>query len=223
MRSCRKPRSAQRWSTQHGGDVSSSSGRRNAVNCGVRYEQQLVELVRADEWLMDVLRAARVCDPPNWLIGSGVLRNLVWDHLHGYAERTPARDVDLAYFDPLDLRPEAENAWERRLHAIRPDVPWEVKNQAAVHLWYERRFGYAVPRLDSIQAAVATWPETATAIALRLLADDQIELIAPFGLADLFQMILRRNPTRVSVEEYQRRYASKRIRERWPHVQILEH
>jgi hypothetical protein len=33
----------------------------------------------------DVLRAARTCNPPEWVVGAGVLRNLVWDHLHGFA------------------------------------------------------------------------------------------------------------------------------------------
>jgi uncharacterized protein len=42
-------------------------------------------------------------------------------------------------------------------------VPWEAKNQAAVHLWYERRFGQAVGPLTSIAEAVATWPETVSA------------------------------------------------------------
>jgi hypothetical protein len=30
------------------------------------------------------------------------------------------------------------------LHARAPDLPWEAKNQAAVHLWYPRRFGVEV-------------------------------------------------------------------------------
>ena len=184
--------------------------------------QRLTELVSADQWLMDMLRAARACNLPAWVIGAGVLRNLVWDHLHGYSERTSARDVDLAYFDTIDLQAEAEQEWEDRLCAALPNVPWAVKNQAAVHLWYERRFGYAVPPLESIEAAVATWPETATAVAVRLLPNDDLELIAPFGSSDLFAMILRRNPTRVPPEEYRRRHTSKRIRERWPKVQILE-
>jgi hypothetical protein len=34
-------------------------------------------------------------------------------------------------------------------------------------------------------------------------------------------MVHRRNPRRVSVEEYQRRLASKRIAERWPRVTIV--
>jgi hypothetical protein len=54
---------------------------------------------------------------------------------------------------------------EHRLHTIRPDVPWEVKNQAAVHLWYEQRFAYAVPRLESIEEAVGTCPRPLASVA----------------------------------------------------------
>jgi hypothetical protein len=185
-------------------------------------EDQLSALVRSRAWLMQVLRAARACDPPDWVIGAGVVRNLVWDHLHGYSQPTPARDVDLAYFDPLDLRPESERAWEDRLRSAMPAVPWEVKNQAAVHLWYAQRFGRGVPPLESVEAAVASWPETATAVGLRLAADDSLEVIAPFGLTDLFHMILRRNAARVSLDEYRRRYTEKRIAERWPRVKIMD-
>jgi hypothetical protein len=31
---------------------------------------------------MRALRAARAVDPPDWLIGGGVIRDLVWDHVH---------------------------------------------------------------------------------------------------------------------------------------------
>jgi hypothetical protein len=171
---------------------------------------------------MSVLRVAREVAPPEWLIGAGVIRNLVWDHLHRYADRTSARDVDLAYFDAGDLSQDAELTWEARLRELRPDVPWEVKNQAAVHLWYPQRFGYSVPALSSVEDAVQTWPETATALGVRLLQDDELHLIAPFGLTDLFNMVLRRNAERVSLEEYRRRYTSKGIRERWPNVQIID-
>lgn len=184
--------------------------------------QRLRALIHGDAWLMDVLRAARTVGPPEWVIGSGVIRNLVWDHLHHYRERTAARDVDVAYFDKTDLSKDAELAWQNRLQALRPDVPWEVKNQAAVHLWYERRFGARAEPLDSIDDAVATWPETASGVAVRLLQDDSIQLLAPFGLADLFDMIWRRNARRVSLEEYRRRYTSKGIGEKWPKVQIID-
>jgi hypothetical protein len=44
---------------------------------------------------------------------------------------------------------------------------------------------------------VSTWPETATSIAVRLLANDELHVVAPCGLADLFGMVLRRNPRTV--------------------------
>jgi hypothetical protein len=44
---------------------------------------------------------------------------------------------------------------------------------------------------------------------------------APLGLDDLLGMVHRRNPRRVSAEEYHRRLASKRIAERWPRVTVV--
>jgi hypothetical protein len=68
---------------------------------------------------------------------------------------------------------------------------------------------------------LATWPETATAVAVRLLADDRIEVVAPCGLEDLFGLVCRRNPRRVTVEHYRQRVHDKRIAERWPRVEVL--
>jgi hypothetical protein len=86
-----------------------------------------------------------------------------------------------------------------------PSVHWDAKNQAAVHTWYERRFGFPVQPVSSDADGVATWPETATAVAVHLHRDDELELTAPWGLRDLLTGVCRRNPERVSVEEYRRR------------------
>jgi hypothetical protein len=78
-----------------------------------------------------------------------------------------------------------------------------------------------VTPLASAADGVATWPETATAVAVRLLADDRIQVVAPCGLDDLFGLVCRRNPSRVGVEHYRRRVRDKRIAERWPRVEVL--
>jgi hypothetical protein len=169
---------------------------------------------------MRALRAAREVDAPDWLIGAGVIRDLVWDHLHGHHAPAVPKDVDLVFFDTVDLTPEREEAVRAALLARAPDIPWDVKNQAVVHVWYPRVFGLEVEPLTSSADGVATWPETATAVAVRLLRDDTIEVIAPCGLDDLFGLVCRRNPRRVTVEEYRRRVATKRIAERWPRVRI---
>ena len=183
---------------------------------------RLIELVRASPLLSRALDVARDVDAPDWLIGSGVLRDLVWDQAHGRDEPTPPKDVDLVFFDATDLTPAREEAIRAALAARAPDIPWDVSNQAAVHLWYPRVFAVDVDPLTSSADGVATWPETATAVAVRLLPDDTIDVVAPYGLDDLFGLVCRRNPRRVTVEEYRRRVTSKRIAERWPRVRIEE-
>jgi hypothetical protein len=172
--------------------------------------------------LMRALRAARAVGPPDWLIGAGAIRDRVWDHLHGFGHFPPSRDLDLVFFDPLSLGSERERSVQREVSTQAPDICWDVTNQASVHLWYPEVFGLEVEPLTCSADGVATWPETATAVGVRLRADDSIEVVAPCGLEDLFGLVCRRNPRRVTVEHYRRRVKSKQIAERWPRVQILD-
>ena len=68
---------------------------------------------------------------------------------------------------------------------------------------------------------MASWPEYATAVALRLEVDDSITVIAPHGLEDLFGCVIRRTPVRVSINTYRQRVAQKRYAVRWPKVRIV--
>lgn len=90
-----------------------------------------------------------------------------------------------------------------------------------MHLWFHEVFGYRVEPLVSTADAVSTWPETAVAVAVRLTADDELEVLAPYGLADLLGMVHRRNPRRVPVSLFRQRLAQKRITERWPLVTVI--
>jgi hypothetical protein len=170
---------------------------------------------------MAALDAARDVDAPDWLIGAGALRTAVWDHLHGFVDPTPLADIDLGFFDADDTSPERDATVERALRARLPGVPWEAKNQAAVHLWYRAKFGLDVEPLRSAAGAIATFPEFAACVGVRLTSDDELVVVAPYGLDDLLGMVHRHNPQRASVEEYQRRLAQKRITERWPRVRVI--
>jgi hypothetical protein len=183
-------------------------------------EDRLRDIVRSSHELMEILRAARDVDPPDWVVGSGIVRDLVWDSLHGWTGPLRYKDADVAFFDPHDLSPQRDASATDLLRARLPHVAWEAKNQAAVHLWFEHRFGYKVDPLKSIEDAVGTWPETAICVAVRLPEDERIEVVAPLGLEDLFDLRLRRNPRRVSPEEYRRRLDRNKVPERWPLVTV---
>ena len=65
--------------------------------------RELVGLAQQSPALMAALRAARALDLPSWAIGAGVVRNEVWDHLHGYKQATPMQDVDVVYSTRITL------------------------------------------------------------------------------------------------------------------------
>ncbi|MGH3095633.1 MAG: nucleotidyltransferase family protein [Streptosporangiales bacterium] len=184
--------------------------------------KRLDALIRSSGWHMEVLRAARECALPDWLIGAGVLRDLVWGEMHDGFDPALVKDVDVAFFDPTDLTPVRDAAATAQLVRALPGINWEATNQAAVHLWYPDWFGDEVAPLVSAADGVATWPETATCVGARFLDDDGIEVVAPLGLDDLLDGVCRRNPRRVTVEQYRRRLQRKNIAERWPNVRIVD-
>ena len=183
--------------------------------------EDLCRILTGNASFMAILHAVREAALPHGCVGAGGVRSLVWDVLHGRPEWTMRGDVDVAYFDEADLFGSSQSAYLARLREMQPDVPWEVVNQAGVHLWYERHFGFAVPPLASLEEAIATWPEYATCVAVRLTADDRLDIVAPWGLDDLFSMTVRHNPTRASLAEYRRRIEAKRYAERWPGVTVV--
>ena len=70
--------------------------------------------------------------------------------------------------------------------------PVETRNEARVHLWFESRFGSPYPRLSSADAALRH-ASVVHAVGVRLEDDDRLDVAAPFGLDDVFAMVIRPN------------------------------
>jgi len=171
---------------------------------------------------MLALKAARELGLNSWCIGAGLVRSLVWDHLHGFEEPSPCADVDLVFYCPDGLGSLQEQSIERTLSTKAPGLQWEAVNQASVHPWLQSQSpGQVIPAFTSLTDGIASWPETATCVGVTLNAIDEIGVIAPHGLADLFNMVVRWNPTRVSRATFEERVASKRWGARWPRVKAL--
>lgn len=67
--------------------------------------------------------------------------------------------------------------------------------------------------------AISFWPETATAIAIRLNLKDQIEYIAPYGLEDLFNLVVQPTP-QFDLTTYNTRILKKEWIKTWPKLKI---
>ena len=141
-----------------------------------------------DPLRLRVLAAVRSLGLPDCWVAAGFLRNAVWDHLHGRPCSPPAGDIDVIWFDAQHADPAEDRRLEAGLKAIDPTLDWSVKNQGRMHL----RNGDAP--YASASDAMRRWPETATAVAVRLTAGDELEFAAPFGFDDLFALIVRPTP-----------------------------
>jgi len=150
-------------------------------------------------------------------IGAGLIRNAIWDHLHGMpVEFAPGGDVDVIYYDPAHTSSDRDIAIEKRLFDAHPAIPWSVHNQARMH----QANGDAPYR--SIADAISCWPETATAIAARTIAG-KVEIVAPHGIDDLVGMVVRPSPNFAhKLTIYRNRIAMKKWAQRWPGLQFID-
>lgn len=178
---------------------------------------RLEAILRDEPWIMRVLTRARDERLPNWYVGAGAIRDLVWDVLFGDGF-DPARikDIDLVFFDLTDLSNEREHAAQAHL-----GPGWDVVNQAFVHTWYHQHFGGdPVPPLTSSEAGIATWPEYATCVGARLEVDGSLTIAAPHGLDDLLDGVWRQNNVQVTPTEAAARLRKKDPKKRWPYLRV---
>lgn len=175
----------------------------------------LERIVLDESWLLELITVVRALGLPEWACAGGVIRSLVWDRLHGRVDRTPTKDLDVPFFDPERIDQDRDAAVEDELSRSRPDIKWDVKNQAGVHLWRDIE-----PR-TSLEDGLMSWTEPATAVGVRLEPDDSLTVVAPLGLDDLFEMKFRRNPW-IPLEVFRDRVTTKHIAERWPQVEVIE-
>lgn len=185
---------------------------------------RLAAILRASPRVMALLACAQDLALPDPLLFSGAVYQTAWNALTGRDPNHGIKDYDLGLFDP-DVSWEAEDAWIMRVAAALPpplDAAVEVRNQARVHLWFNQRFGgdEPYPPLATTAEALERFLCPAFAVGARLDAAGEVEVVAPFGLHDLFAMVLRPNPRRAfQPEGFARVTASARAR--WPELTIL--
>ncbi|WP_421761211.1 nucleotidyltransferase family protein [Devosia sp.] len=148
----------------------------------------LAAMVRDEPVLMEVLKGIRAEVLPEGMLVAGALYHMAWNRLAGRPGLVTVNDLDVFFFDDADLSYEAEDVAIQRLAArfAHLPIPVQVRNQARVHLWFEGKFGAPFTPLQSAEEMLGRYAARAYAVGARLEPDDQITIMAPFGLDDLF-------------------------------------
>ncbi len=171
--------------------------------------------------LCQVLERACLLGLPGWYLAAGALCQTVWNVVSGFPSDAGIRDYDLVYFDGADLSWDAEDAVIRAGLGLFAGLPAdvEIRNQARVHLWYEDKFGRPCQPYDCAEAAIDTFPATATCVGVRAHGDGQCRVYAPFGLSDMFNMVVRPNTALCPQRVYEAK--ATRWRQQWPALTVL--
>lgn len=180
-------------------------------------EEILLEMVLQTGFLRDVLSRAQELNLPNWRVVSGALYNTVWNQLTGRPEGYGIKDVDILYYDP-------DTSWEAEDRAIKSatgfpiEPPVELRNQARVHLWFARHFGYEIAPITSVEDGIDRFASTTHCVGLRLV-DGHYDLYAPYGLRSIFEMKVQPNPLQNNKATHDAKGA--RQKAMWPELEIV--
>lgn len=185
----------------------------------LRNYEDIIRIIEVDREMMNVLKAVQSIGLSDWYVCAGFVRSKIWDNLHSFEERTPIDDVDVVYFSHKSIAVEQEKEYERILLELMPHIPWSVKNQARMHSLNDND-----PYTSSIDA-ISKFPETVTSLAITLDYEAEITFIAPHGIQDVLDMIVRPTPFALKNDSvgkvYDRRVKEKGWHKTWPKVQYI--
>lgn len=168
--------------------------------------------------MMNILKTVEKLQLPDSWVCAGFIRSKVWDYLHEKEDRTPLADIDVIYFDKVNLSENYEKQHEQELTKYLPNEPWSVKNQARMHV-----VNNCTPYQSSIDG-MAHFPETPTAIGVRL-TNGILEIAAPHGIKHLVSGTVALTPyfqkDSPMHDVYKSRIHNKQWKSIWPKLQIF--
>jgi hypothetical protein len=180
----------------------------------------LERYLRASTKVMSVLEAAREARLPSWRLFSGAVYQTAWNALSSRPADYGIRDYDVAYFE-ADLSEKAQADIQAKVLAFVPAsmrMRVEVVNQARVHLWFENQFGRSYAALTGTDGAFRRSLFTAHAVGVRLEPDESLSIVAPYGLGDIFGLVLRPNPDLEVIGAHDGK--AREALERWPELVV---
>lgn len=172
-------------------------------------EEDIIQVIQEDKWMMDILKAAKSLDLPDWWVCAGFVRSKIWDVLHGFTVRTPLQDIDVVYFDNSNIDEIEEKKLEEKLRNIIPNLPWSVKNEARMHVVNE------IPPYSSAVDAISKFPETVTALGLKLDENNKVVLTAPCGIHDVINLQVKPTPSFCDSKERAKVYEERIVKKNW--------
>lgn len=182
-----------------------------------------MRLIQLNPVVVEIARRAPLLGLSDTWVVSGCLFQTVWNVLAGESPSRGIKDYDLFYFDSSDLSGESEKEINRQGAEFFADLDCEVdiRNQARVHTWYAREFGFeGYPQLKRSTDGVDNFLAICCMVAIRKTRTHGIEVYSPFGVSDVLDRVMRPNPwfPDAPVDFYNRK--AERWSTMWPDLKV---
>ena len=180
----------------------------------------LKKILMKNKDLISILKVLESIGIDNCYVGAGSINQTVFNYYHGYQFNYGIKDYDVVYFDE-DLSYESEDFVIRKIKKGLGNLAdlVDIKNEARVHLWYNEKYHTNRNPYSSVEDAIASWGATITCVGVRMM-NGKLEVYAPYGLEDIFGMIIRPVKRDFSKEMYDERAI--RWQKKWPMLKKIK-
>lgn len=189
-------------------------------NKDLDYQMNLFkEIILKNNVLKTILERLEGYGLDNYYVAAGAINQTVFNYYHNNSMNYLIDDYDIVYYDE-DLSYEKEDKIIKEINLLCKDlnVSLDIKNQARVHLWFENKFGYSIEPNKSVEDAISKWESTVTCIGVRL-KNNELTIFAPYGLNDLFSLIIRPNKENFIKKGYEEK--TRKWKQNWPKLTII--
>lgn len=182
------------------------------------YYQQLQFILNESPLFRSLFARAPEVELANWYFAGGCVTQTIWNSLLKLDPLHGIKDVDLVYFQANQSESDEEEVRKMMMRLFKDlPIPIDVINEARVHEWYPKKFGYEIPAYKSTEDGISCWL-SAFSIGVRL-ENSNLNVFAAFGLSDAFDMIIRRNKRQITEELFNNMVS--RLKKDWPTIQVL--
>ena len=144
-------------------------------------------------------------DFKNYYLAAGCINQTIFNYYHNYDLDYGIGDYDIVYYDE-DTSYEKEDIiikdLKERLKYL--DLKFDIKNEKRVHIWYNEKYKTNRKEYESVEDAISKWGTTITCLGVRM-ENNKLIVCAPYGLNDLFNLILRPVKIDFAKEDYEKK------------------
>lgn len=157
---------------------------------------QLEEILNRNKTLMEILKRLEKYQKEdsnfkNYYVGAGAINQTVFNYFHRYPIDQNISDYDIVYYDK-DTSYEQEDKIIKKIESSLKDlnIKTDIKNECRVPIWKKEKYNQEIKPYLSVEDAISRWITTITCIGVRL-EEGKLKIYAPYGLEDLFSLIIR--------------------------------